>query len=135
WAVAGRDRDRIEQALAAVGAVPADILHADTDDRGSIDAMVGAATVVADLVGPFARHGEPVYAACARAVTHCIDPCGEIDWVLDMIRRYDDRATASGAIIVPTAGFEALPFDLGALLAAHLLHERTGLGVASIDVA
>lgn len=135
WAVAGRDRDRIEQTLAAVGAEPADILHADTDDRRSIEAMVGATTVVADLVGPFVRHGEPVYAACARAGTHCIDPCGEIDWVLDMIRRYDDRATASGSIIVPTAGFEALPFDLGALLAAHLLHERTGLGVASVDVA
>ena len=135
WAVAGRDHDRIVQSLAAVGAEPADILHADTSDRRSIDAMVGAATVVADLVGPFVRHGEPVYAACARAGTHCIDPCGEIDWVLDMIRRYDDRATESGSIIVPTAGFEALPFDLGALLAAHLLHERTGLGVASIDVA
>lgn len=135
WAVAGRDRARIEDTLASVGARPAEILHADTDDRGSIEAMVGAATVVADLVGPFVRHGEPVYAACARAGTHCIDPCGEIDWVLDMIRRYDDRATDSGSIIVPTAGFEALPFDLGALLAAHLLHERTGLGVASIDVA
>lgn len=135
WAVAGRDRARIEETLASVGAQPAEILHADTDDRASIEAMVGAATVVADLVGPFVRHGEPVYAACARAGTHCIDPCGEIDWVLDMIRRYDDRATDSGSIIVPTAGFEALPFDLGALLAAHLLHERTGLGVASIDVA
>ncbi|MCO8128675.1 saccharopine dehydrogenase NADP-binding domain-containing protein [Acidimicrobiia bacterium EGI L10123] len=135
WAVAGRDRDRIERSLASVGAEPADILHADTDDRRSIEDMVGAAKVVADLVGPFGRHGEPVYAACARAGTHCIDPCGEIDWVLDMIRRYDDRATESGAIIVPTAGFEALPFDLGALLAAHLLHERTGLGVASVDVA
>lgn len=135
WAVAGRDRDRIERSLAAVGAEPAEILHADTADRRSIEAMVSSAAVIADLVGPFARHGEPVYAACARAGTHCIDPCGEIDWVLDMIRRHDAKATASGAILVPTAGFEAMPFDLGALLAAHLLHERTGLGVRSIDVA
>lgn len=135
WAVAGRDRERIEQSLAAVGAEPADILHADTSDRRSIEAMVSSAAVVADLVGPFVRHGEPVYAACARSGTHCIDPSGEIDWVLDMIRRYDDKATATGAVIVPTAGFEAMPFDLGALLAAHLLHERTGLAVASVDVA
>src|SRR3546814_2019547 len=62
--------------------------------------------------------------------THCIDPCGETDWVRAMIDRYDDEATGSGAIIVPTAGFEALPFDLAALHAAHLLHERTGLPVA-----
>jgi len=135
WAVAGRDRERIEATLASVGAVPADVLHADTTDPGSIEAVVGAATVVADLVGPFARHGEPVYAACARLGTHCIDPCGEIDWISDMIRRYDERATASGAVIVPTAGFEALPFDLGALFAAHALHERTRLAVRSVDVA
>lgn len=135
WAVAGRDRDRIETTLDSVGATPAEILHADTSDQASIEAMVSSTTVVADLVGPFARHGEPVYEACARLGTHCIDPCGEIDWVRTMIGRYDDRATASGAIIVPTAGFEALPFDLGALLAAHLLHERTGLGVRDVDIA
>jgi short subunit dehydrogenase-like uncharacterized protein len=135
WAVAGRDRARMEQTLAAVDAEPAEVLIADSSDPASIEAMVAGAAVVADLVGPFARHGEPVYEACARLGRRCIDPCGETDWVRTMIDRYDDLATETGAIIVPTAGFEALPFDLGALYAAHLLHERTGLPVASADVA
>ena len=91
--------------------------------------------VVADLVGPFVRYGEPVYAACARSGTHCVDPCGETDWIRQMIDRYDDVATDSGAVLVPTAGFEALPFDLGTLYAAHRLHERTGDPVVSADVA
>lgn len=135
WAVAGRDRGRIEDTLASVGAEPADILHADTSDPASIEQMAASAVTIADLVGPFARHGEPVYEACARLGTHCIDPCGETDWVRQMIDRYDDLATETGAILVPTAGFEALPFDLVALFAAHHLHERTGLPVASVDVA
>jgi len=135
WAVAGRDRDRMQASLDAVGAEPDGVLLADTSDAASIDAMVEQAAVVADLVGPFTRHGEPVYAACARLGRHCVDPTGETVWVREMIRRYDDLATDTGAILVPTAGFEALPFDLGALHAAHLLHERTGLPVASVDIA
>lgn len=135
WAVAGRDRGRMEASLDAVGAEPSEILIADTSRPETIEAMVARTKVVADLVGPFARHGEPVYAACARLGTHCIDPCGETDWVLSMIARYDDQATENGAILVPTAGFEALPFDLVSLYAAHLLHERTGLPVVSVDVA
>jgi short subunit dehydrogenase-like uncharacterized protein len=135
WAVAGRNPQRIEQTLAAVGAEPAEVLVADSADPASVEAMVQRAAVIADLVGPFARHGEPVYEACARLGRRCIDPTGETDWVRTMIDRYDDLATETGAVIVPTAGFEALPFDLGALHAAHLLHERTGLPVASVDVA
>jgi len=135
WAVAGRDRARIEASLAAVGAEPDEVLLADTTDAASIEAMVASTAVVADLVGPFTRHGEPVYAACARLGRHCVDPTGETAWVRKMIRRYDEVATDTGAVIVPTAGFEALPFDLGALYAAHLLHERTGLPVTSVDVA
>lgn len=135
WAVAGRDAGRIAASLATVGAEPDGVLLADSSDAASIDAMVASAVAIADVVGPFTRHGEPVYAACARMGRRCIDPTGETVWVREMIRRYDDLATDTGAVIVPTAGFEALPFDLGALYAAHLLHERTGLPVATVDAA
>jgi len=135
WAVAGRDRGRVEDSLALVGAEPADVLLADAGDPASIEAMVTSTAVVADLVGPFTRYGEPVYEACARLGRHCVDPTGETAWVRQMIDRYDDLATETGAVIVPTAGFEALPFDLGALFAAQQLHERTRLPVVSADVA
>lgn len=135
WGVAGRNRDRIDETLAAVGAEPDEVLIADVEDEASIEAMAAQATVVANLVGPYARYGEPVYAACARTGTHELDLTGETDWVKTMIDAYDDEATESGAKIVPTAGFEALPFDLGALLAAQTLHERTGDPVVDVDVA
>jgi short subunit dehydrogenase-like uncharacterized protein len=135
WAVAGRDRARVQESLDRVGAEPAEVLVADATDPASIEAMVAGTRVVADLVGPFTRYGEPVYEACARLGRHCVDPTGETAWVRQMIDRYDDLATGSGAVLVPTAGFEALPFDLGTLYAAQQLHERTGAPVVSADVA
>lgn len=135
WAVAGRNEKRIRDALDAVDAKPDGVLVADVNDQASIEAMVASATVVANLVGPYARYGEPVYAACAAGGTHQLDLTGEIDWVRAMIDHYDDEATRSGAKIVPTSGFEALPFDLGVLLAAQQLHERTGDPVVSVDAA
>lgn len=135
WAVAGRDRERIEAALSAVGASPAAVLAADTDDPASIDALARSARVVANLVGPYARHGEVVYAACARHGTHEIDLTGELDWLRRMIGTYQGAAAASGARLVPTAGFEALPFDLGARLAAATARARWGEPVAAVDVA
>jgi short subunit dehydrogenase-like uncharacterized protein len=135
WGVAGRDRDRIEQVLDGLPGRPDEILLADAADPDSIEAMVTSTAVVANLVGPYARFGAPVYRACAEHGVAEIDLTGEIDWVRTMIDELDDLATETGARIVPTAGFEALPFDLGALHAAHELHERTGDPVVSVDIA
>lgn len=135
WGVAGRDRSRIDAVLDTLDSPPDEVLLADVADPDSIDAMAAATTVIANLVGPYALYGEPVYAACARNGTHQLDLTGETDWVRAMIDTYDEEATESGAKIVPTAGFEALPFDLGALLAAQTLHERTGDPIVDVDVA
>ncbi len=135
WAAAGRDRARVSDALAAVGAAGVDVLLADTDDAASIDALAADTTVVANLVGPYATHGEVVYRACVRHGTHELDLTGEVDWVRTMIDQLDGPARETGARIVPCAGFESLPFDLGALLAARTAWERHGQPVKRVDVA
>jgi short subunit dehydrogenase-like uncharacterized protein len=91
--------------------------------------------VVANLVGPYARYGEPVYEACARLGRAELDLTGEVDWVRLMIDRHGDEASGSGARIVPTAGFESLPFDLGARLASRTAWDRHHSAVAHVDVA
>lgn len=135
WAVAGRDRSRIDAVLERVGATPDGVVLADVADLASIDALVGRGRVVANLVGPYARYGEPVHRACARAGVHQLDLTGEIEWVGQMIERYGSTARASGAAIVPCAGFESLPFDLAALLAASTAHARSGSPVTEVDAA
>lgn len=135
WAAAGRDEARMRSSLDAVGAEPDGLLLADATDQSSIDAMAESATTIANLVGPYARYAGGVHAACARAGTHQLDLTGELGWVSDMIERHDDTATDSGAKIVPTAGFESIPFDLATLLAAHTLFERTGDPVVAAEAA
>lgn len=135
WAVAGRDRARIDAVLDGLPSRPTAVVHADTGDEASIDAMAASATVVANLVGPYARHGEVVYEACARHGTDELDLTGEVDWVERMIGRHHEAAVASGARILPTAGFEALPFDLGCSLAAETAHGRSGSPIVAVDVA
>lgn len=110
-------------------------MEADTADAASIEAVVGSAAVVANLVGPYARHGEVVYEACARRGVHELDLTGETDWLAQMISEYQDIAEASEARIVPTAGFVALPFDLGMLLATDAAHRTSGEPVTDIDIA
>lgn len=135
WAVAGRNRERIDAALGLVDATPDGYLVADVADVASIDALVERGRVVANLVGPYARYGESVHRACARAGVHQLDLTGEIDWVREMIDRHESTAKASGAAIVPCAGFESLPFDLAVLLAASIAHGRAGSPVTEVDAA
>ena len=65
------------------------MLVADVEDPASITAMASAGRVIANLVGPYARYGEVVHAACAAAGTHQLDLTGEIAWVRRMIERYE----------------------------------------------
>jgi short subunit dehydrogenase-like uncharacterized protein len=135
WGVAGRSRARVDAVLDGLPSEPNDVLHADVADRVSVDAMVARAKVVANLVGPYALYGDPVYDACARAGVHQLDLTGETDWVRSKIDALQSIAVASGARIVPTCGFEALPFDLGVLVAAAAAFERFGEPVIAADVA
>ena len=135
WAAAGRSRERIDATLASVGATADAVLEVDVADELSVRRMVDAAPVVVNLVGPYASYGEPVYAACAATGTHQLDLTGEVDWVREMIDRHGAAAEASGARIVPSSGFEALPFDVGTRLAASVAFERSGSPVTGVDVA
>ena len=134
WAVAGRDQARIEEGLAAIG-LDVPVLVVDLLDHAPVDELARRTRVVANLVGPYARYGQPVYEACADAGTHQVDVCGEVDWLRDRIAQLHAVAEHSGARIVTTAGFEALPFDLAALMAAEVTLARWDEPLADMDVA
>jgi short subunit dehydrogenase-like uncharacterized protein len=82
--------------------------------------MAAATRVVASTVGPYARYGEPVVAACAAAGTHYADLTGEVLYARRVIDECDAVARQSGARIVTSCGFDSIPSDLG----VHLLHQR-----------
>lgn len=126
WALAGRARDKLEavrRRLAAVDPALAELplVVADTDDVASVRAMAESCRVIATTVGPYARWGEPLVAACVDAGTDYVDLTGEPAWWKAMIERYHERATMRGALIVPCCGFDSIPHDFGAWVTAREL--------------
>jgi short subunit dehydrogenase-like uncharacterized protein len=126
WALAGRSLAKLESVrdgLTGIDSALSDLplLVADTDDPGSLRELAASARVVVTTVGPYISYGEPLVAACAEAGTDYLDLTGEPEFVDLMYVRYHERAKASGARLVHCAGFDSIPYDLGAYYTVGLL--------------
>ena len=75
---------------------------------------------MATTVGPYGKYGMPLVEACADAGTSYCDLTGETLFVHDSAAAAHERAAATGARIVHSAGFDSVPADLG----VFLLHEQ-----------
>jgi short subunit dehydrogenase-like uncharacterized protein len=114
WAMAGRSAEKLAEVRDEIGAhVDTPLIVADASDPASLDAMCSRARVVLTTVGPYQLYGEALVAACAQSGTDYVDLCGEPAWMREMIDAHDAAATASGARIVFSCGFDSIPFDLG----------------------
>lgn len=125
WALAGRNRSKLEAVRERLGTGHADLplLEADVSDEVSVRGLAESARVVITTVGPYINFGEPLVAACAAAGTHYVDLTGEPEFVDLMWLRYHEQAQASGARIVHSCGFDSIPYDLGALFTVNHLPE------------
>ncbi|WP_049568852.1 trans-acting enoyl reductase family protein [Nocardiopsis sp. SBT366] len=134
WAIAGRDRDRLEAVRAELAEIDPDrplpeLLLADVDDPASMRALAASARVVISTVGPYAERGEPLVAACAAEGTDYVDLCGEPAFVDLMYVRHHATAVRTGARIVHACGFDSIPHDLGVLFTVERLPEGVPLHV------
>jgi len=125
WAIAGRNRDKLEQIRkgllqvdASLSALP--ILVADGNDQASLDVLAPQTRVVCTTVGPYLRYGRKLASACATHGTHYCDITGEVPFIRDSIDENHARAIASRARIVHCCGFDSIPSDLG----VHLLWDH-----------
>jgi len=128
WAVAGRNRQKLEQVLEELSAgdkVP-DILIADSHDAESMATLAQATTVVLTTVGPYALYGDMLVDACAEHGTHYCDLAGEVQWMRRVIDRNQSIAEQSGARIVHSCGFDSIPSDLGVQFLQEQAIERQG---------
>lgn len=123
WALAGRDRAKLESRRAQLGAAAAaiGIIEADSRDPASLHAMAKQAKVVISTVGPYSRFGEPLVAACIDEGTHYVDLTGETHWWRSIVERYHERAAAREVLIIPSCGYDCIPADMGALFCAAQL--------------
>jgi short subunit dehydrogenase-like uncharacterized protein len=124
WAVAGRRAEALEAVAAACGGPAVRVV--DTADADAVAALARETRVLLTTVGPYARYGAAVVAACARHGTDYVDITGETPWVREMIDAHQAEALASGARLVPLCGFDSVPSDLGAMLVARHCNDALG---------
>ncbi len=128
WAIAGRNREKLEAVKTQVGgeAKDVDVLVADSRDQTAVDAVVSRTRVLLTTAGPFALYGGAIVDACVRFKTDYVDITGETTWVRDLIDRYHDRAASDRTRIIPFCGFDSVPSDLGAYLVARHIQRELG---------
>jgi short subunit dehydrogenase-like uncharacterized protein len=115
WAVGGRDRSKLEQLVSELN-LPTphtSVMVGDSHDRDSLDKIARSTSVVCSTVGPYAKYGSQLVAACVDHGTHYCDLSGEVQWMRKMIDLHEPRAQQTGARIVHCCGFDSIPSDLG----------------------
>jgi short subunit dehydrogenase-like uncharacterized protein len=140
WALAGRSRDKLERVRADLAAIDASakdlpLVVGDSLDEASVRAMVAETRVVCTTVGPYARYGLPLVAACADLGVHYCDLTGEPNFIRAAIDAHHARAEQTGARIVPSCGFDSIPSDLGVLMIhEHLKKQNKQIAAARYRV-
>lgn len=129
WAVAGRNVEKVRQTL---GETDIPIIHADSEDQASIEALVQQTRVILTTVGPYARYGSGLVAACAAHGTHYCDLTGEVHWMREMISAHQASAVASGARLVHTCGFDSIPSDMGVYFLQQQMLAKHGVPAQQI---
>jgi short subunit dehydrogenase-like uncharacterized protein len=113
-AVAGRSPDKLLAVRESLGekAQSWPVIAADASQPSTLNAMAARTQVVVTTVGPYARYGLPLVAACAAAGTDYADLTGETLFIRDSIERYHKQGVDTGARIVHSCGFDSIPSDL-----------------------
>ena len=106
----GRRGDALE-ALAKAGE---EVRVADARDDESLHAAFAGMDIVASLAGPFLELGLGPVTAAVEAGAHYLDTSGEQQWV-GLIH----AEIQAGTIVLPAFGFDYVPGDLAARLAAE----------------
>jgi short subunit dehydrogenase-like uncharacterized protein len=106
----GRRREALED-LAATGE---EVRVTDARDRDALGAAFDGASVVASLAGPFLAIGPAPVRAAVAAGAHYLDTSGEQEWVGRLYAELEPET-----VVLPAFGFDYVPGDLAARLAAE----------------
>lgn len=138
-ALAGRNEDKLrgvrgELAQVSDEAEGFELLTGDSHDRASLDAIATQTEVVCTTVGPYAKHGADLVAACVEAGTDYCDLTGEPQFIRRMIEQHHERAIETGARIVNCCGFDSIPSDIGTWMLVHEAKERHGITLDEVKL-
>lgn len=128
WAIAGRNKEKLAEVEQSLGA-DVEIIIADADDVGALEALTARTKVVLSTAGPFHRYGSNLVAACVKNAAHYVDITGENFWVKGLIEKHHDAAAGKGVRIIPSCGFDSIPSDLGSFYAV----KKAGVPISRVE--
>lgn len=133
-ALGGRDRNSLHELRARLPAAAREVpvVLGDSFDSLSLEAMAARTRLVCSTVGPYAKYGAALVAACVRNGTDYCDITGETHWMRRMMDAHQADAVRSGARLIHACGFDSVPSDLGVLVLQREAMERTGKPCARI---
>lgn len=99
------------------------------EDRKSLEYTLKEVDFVLHCAGPFSVTSRPMVEACLRLGKHYLDITGEIA-VFEAAARLDERARATGIMLMPGVGFDVVPSDCLALHLKNRLPSATRLTLA-----
>ncbi|MEM9072028.1 MAG: saccharopine dehydrogenase NADP-binding domain-containing protein [Myxococcota bacterium] len=128
-ALAGRSLSKLEALrteLARLDPAARDLtlLVGDSFDKDSLSAIAKDTEVVCTTVGPYAKYGAELVAACVDHGTDYCDLTGETLFIREMIDLHHKRAQETGARIVHCCGFDSIPSDIGTWMMHRAMEEQ-----------
>jgi len=129
WAIAGRDKNKLNKVLSKLNnqntnqtEIP--IIIANSDDQSTLEEIAKRTKVILTTVGPYAKYGSKLVAACVKHGTDYCDLAGETQWISKMIDTHEKMAQKTGARIVHACGFDAIPSDIGVFYLQKYAQEK-----------
>lgn len=104
-------------------------------DDAELDALAKKTKILIATVGPYCLYGEPAFKACAENGTHYLDVTGEVPYVAEMIKKYENVAKASGAIMIPQIGVDSAPADLMTWCLVEMIQKKLSAPTAEVVVS
>jgi short subunit dehydrogenase-like uncharacterized protein len=102
------------------------LIVGDAFDAAFLDGLAKQTKLIVSTVGPYAKYGSALVAACVENGTDYCDLSGETQWMHKMINAHQTAAEVSGARIVHSCGFDSIPSDLGVLFMQTQAQKRFG---------
>ena len=123
--LAGRRRDALDELAAGYPEADITVAVADVVDRAALRKLADDAEVLLSCVGPYAQMGKPPVEAALAARVPYLDVSGELEF-LSWVYEQAPRAQDAGVTLAPGVGFDGVPGDLLAALAAQALGRPVG---------
>ncbi|WFD03875.1 hypothetical protein MOBT1_002571 [Malassezia obtusa] len=132
-AFAGRNLEKLRSVRDKLVDIPKqrldsiDLVEASANDKASLQRLASCAKCIINTVGPYALLGGfDVAQAAVEAGVGYVDLTGESDVYARIANELHGFAKQTRAVIVPSSGFDCLPFDLGTYFATQQVKKVLG---------